>query len=371
MKRVFISLIITCLVFFTVVFTVSAFRRSDDQPYKVAMVTDFADIDDNSFNQQTYEGCREWCEEHNIPFAYYKPSANTDAEREKCVQLAIERGYNNLYLPGFTYGPIIAKFSIKYPEVTFIGIDLQPSDLPKDYVPTDNIICFSYREEIAGYLAGYAAAVEGYTKHGFLGGMHIPSVLRFGYGYAQGLNDAASELKISQKMNYNIVCANQFYGDSDVTKYIDNWYKSGTEVVFSCGGSIYSSVALAAKDNNKKVIGVDVDQSIFIDRDYGKGLCITSAMKGVAATCKMSLQKMSEGYVSPECYIKLGLVSSTDLDSNFVGLPIKTWSMKKFTIERYREIVQEIIDEKRIINNDTSKLPTLEHVDIHDLGSIK
>lgn len=371
MKKALISLIVTCLVFFTVVFTVSSIKKTDESPYKVAMVTDFADIDDNSFNQQTYEGCKEWCETNNVPFTYYKPASNSEAEREKCVQLAIDRGYNILYLPGFTFGKILADFSIKYPEVTFIGIDIAQSDLPSDYVPTDNIFCFSFEEEVAGYLAGYAAVIEGYKKHGFLGGMKLSSVMRFGYGYAQGLNAAAKDINYPGIFDLNFVYANQFYGDSDITKYIDNWYKSGTEVVFSCGGSIYTSVALAARDNNGKVIGVDVDQSVFIDRDYGKDICITSAMKGIAAACKMSLQKLSEGYVSTETFLKVGLISSTNLESNFVGLPIKSWRMEKFTIDDYKKLVQEILDEKRIISNDISKVPSLENVNIHELGSIK
>lgn len=371
MKKVFISLIITCLVFLTVVFTVSAFDDKDTHKYKVAMATDYADVDDNSFNQQTYEGCKQWCEENNIPFAYFKPASNTDAEREKSVVLALERGYNIIFLPGYTYSVVIAKYSVKYPEVSFIGIDISSDDFPEGYEPTDNVFCFSYKEEVAGYLAGYAAVVEGYKTHGFLGGLPISTIIRFGYGYAQGMDDAAIELGIEEKLNLNWVYSGQFYGDSDITKYVDNMYKSGTEVIFSCGGSVYSSVALAAKDNNGKVIGVDVDQSVFIDKDYGKGICITSAMKGIANSCKMALQKMSEGYISPYSFVKLGLVSSENLESNFVGLPTKTWSMQKFTIEKYKSLVDEILNGKRAINDDVTNQPILQRVNLKNLGSIK
>ena len=145
---VFIALITTCLVFFTVIFTVSAFKPRDQYQYKVAMVTDYADVDDNSFNQQIYEGCKYWCDNHNIPFSYYKPSANTDVERRKSVELAIERGCTDLFLPGFTFAPIIADYAPKYPTVSFIGIDILPFDLPVGWEPGDNVFCFSYHEEI-------------------------------------------------------------------------------------------------------------------------------------------------------------------------------------------------------------------------------
>lgn len=371
MKKVFLFLLAASLTFFTIIFSVSAFSVRKEYLYKVAMVTGYADVDDNSFNQQTYEGCKEWCNKNGIPFSYFKPASNSDVERLKSTELAIERGYNVLFLPGYNFAPIIAQMSSRYSDVTFIGIDIAPSDFPSDYTPTENIFCFSYHEEQAGYLAGYAAVKEGYRKHGFLGGMEAEVVTRFGYGYAQGMNDAAVELGLTEKMDLNFVYSGQFYGDNDITKYMDNWYKTGTEIVFACGGSIYTSAALAAKDNGGKVIGVDVDQSIIMDKDYGKGICLTSAMKGIAATCKMSLELMSQGVWEEGSFARLGLISSTDLESNYVGLPIDTWSMNNFTIDEYKVVVDEIINGTRAIDPSTDKVPSYEHVNIRLLGNIK
>ena len=370
MKKVFLSLLATSLVFFTTVFVVAKHQDAGDAPFRVAMISGIADIDDNSFNQSTYEGCKEWCSGHDIPFTYYKPAANSNAERGKCVELAIERGYNVLFLPGYQFGDTIAQFANKYPDVTFYGIDVTESDLPSTFIPGDNVFCFSYHEEIAGYLAGYASTKEGYKKHGFLGGMKGLAVTRFGYGYVQGVDAAASEMNIDAEINF--VYGGQFYGDNDITKYVDNWYKGGTEIVFACGGGIYTSAALAARDNGGKIIGVDSDQSIVVDRDYGEGICITSAMKCIPSTIKTVLDSYADEIASGETFAKLGLVSSSNIDENYVGLPIDTWSMTNFTVEDYKVVVDDILKGKCIISDEVNSQPTLSsHTTLKEFGSIK
>lgn len=375
MKKVFLSLIATTIVFFSLVFIVSSQKRNEDYPLKVALITGYADVDDNSFNQSTYEGCKEWCTENHIPFNYYKPAANSTAERAKSTELAIDRGYNVIFFPGYNFGEIIAQFAPYYPDVTFIGIDVTENDLPPSFKMTDNVYCFSYHEEIAGYLAGYAATMEGNLNHGYLGGLKGLAVTRFGYGYVQGVDAAVQERVASGESiqaKVDFVYGGQFFGDNDITKYIDNWYKSGTEVVFSCGGGIYTSVAVAAKDNKKQLIGVDSDLSPVIERDYGPGICLTSAIKGIEPTCKAVLSMLLNGETIPAHFIKLGLLSSSDLNLNYVGLPTKTWSMKKFTIDYYKVVVQDIIDGVRTVSDDVSVPPTLSsYTTLIDHGSIK
>ena len=121
----------------------------------------------------------------------------------------------------------------------------------------------------------------GYTHLGFLGGMAVPAVQRYGYGFVQGADAAAAETGADVKVEY--VYGNQFFGDADITAYMDTWYQTvGVEVVFACGGGIFASAAEAAAKVGGKVIGVDVDQSAIIDGGYGEGMTVTSAMKGLA-----------------------------------------------------------------------------------------
>ncbi|HNX16332.1 MAG TPA: BMP family ABC transporter substrate-binding protein [Bacilli bacterium] len=326
--------------------------------WKVAMITDYGDITDESFNQATYEGAKSWCESNDVEFTYYKPTDNTDAERIKSIELAADNGYNLIIMPGYAFAPAIDATAEDYPEVKFVALDVAKGDLlaahfgadynynPDDplwagYVLPSNVYCAVYQEELAGYMAGYAAVKEGFTKLGFLGGMAVPAVVRYGYGFVQGCDDAAAGAAIEIKYVYG----NQFFGDNDITTYVSNWYASGTEIIFACGGGIYTSAGEAASNNGgKKVIGVDVDQKATIDGQYGAGTCVTSAMKGLAATVKAKLTEI----ITEETFVSkietLGLVSGTDVEANYVQLPTATWSMTNFTVNDYKALVADLFD---------------------------
>ena len=179
--------------------------------YKVAMVTDYGDITDQSFNQTTWEAVIKFGEDNGVEYKYYKPTSNDTAGRVASVELAIAEGYNVIVMPGYAFGGTIAEVSANYPEIKFIALDVAAGDLLEtavalkgesddynpdnwnltDYVHMDNVYCAIYQEELSGYMAGYAAVKLGYTKLGFLGGMAVPAVMRFGYGYVQGVDAAA------------------------------------------------------------------------------------------------------------------------------------------------------------------------------------
>ena len=267
--------------------------------FKVAMISDYAGITDQSFNQTTWEACLAFGEAAGTEVKYYKPVTNDTAGRVASAELAIADGHNVIVMPGYAFAGSVVELSANYPDVKFIALDMAAGDLLEqgtalkgeaydynpdnwnltDYVYMDNVYCAIYQEELSGYMAGYAAVKLGYTKLGFLGGMAVPAVMRFGYGYVQGADAAAAELGTSVEIKY--AYGNQFYGDADLTAVMDTWYNGGTEVVFACGGSIWSSAAESAKKYGGKVIGVDTDQAAIIDASYGEGITITSAMKGL------------------------------------------------------------------------------------------
>ena len=212
---------------------------------KVAMITDYGDITDQSFNQTTYEACKAYCDPAGIPFEYYKPAGDSTAERVAMVDAAVADGYNVIVMPGYAFAETIKETAELYPDVTFIALDVAQGDLGEDYTVPSNVYCAVYQEELCGYMAGYAAVKLGYTHLGFLGGMAVPAVQRYGYGYIQGADAAAAETGADVTLEY--VYGNQFFGDADITAYMDNWYQSlGVEVVFACGGGIYTSAAEAA-----------------------------------------------------------------------------------------------------------------------------
>ncbi len=339
--------------------------------YKVAMITDYGDITDQSFNQTTYEGCKEFCEANGVDFKYYKPAGDSTAERVAMVDAAVADGNNVVVMPGYAFGETITQVADLYPDVKFIALDVSQGDLG-DYQIPENVTCAVYQEELCGYMAGYAAVKLGYTKLGFLGGMAVPAVVRYGYGFVQGADAAATELGAEVSLNY--VYGNQFSGDADITAYMDTWYANGTEVVFACGGGIYISAAEAAAKVGGKVIGVDVDQAAIIDA-YGEGMTVTSAMKGLAPTVKDILAELilNDNWAAYAGQIQtLGLVSGTDVEANYVQIPYEStqWS-DTFTKDDYAALVAAMFDGTVTVSNNTETEPAVQTITVDYQGDIK
>ena len=235
----------------------------------------------------------------------------------------------------------------------------------------DNVYCAVYQEELSGYMAGYAAVKLGYTKLGFVGGMAVPAVMRFGYGYVQGVDAAAKELGITVDMKY--AYGNQFFGDADITAVMDTWYAGGTEVIFACGGGIYTSAAEAAKKVGGKVIGVDTDQSAIIDGMYGEGMTITSAMKGLAPTTIDTLTDVVVNGKWADYAGKietLGLVSE-DPSANYVQLATTTQFDDNFTEGDYAAMVKGMFEGTIQVSNDISVEPATTNCNVEWLGNLK
>lgn len=337
----------------------SGYNPATDGPMKVAMITDYGDITDQSFNQTTYEACKAFCEANSLTFKYFKPAGDSTEARVASVEQAIQEGFNVVVMPGYAFGETVVEVAEKNEKVTFVALDVSQGDLGADYTIPGNVATFVYHEELSGFMAGYAAVKEGYKKLGFLGGMAVPAVIRFGYGFVQGANTAAVEMNIANEVSVNYVYGGQFQGDAAITAAMDTWYsEKGVEVVFACGGGIFTSACEAAKKVGGKVIGVDTDQSHVIN-EYGEGMCVTSAMKGLAPTVNTVLQAIKDGnwknYYGTVS--NLGMVSGTDASLNYVQLPTDTWSMTNFTIDNYKDLVRRIEAGIYNISTDTANMP--------------
>ena len=377
--------------------------------YKIAMITDYGDITDQSFNQTTYEACKAFAEDNSIEFSYFKPAGDNTADRVAMIEKAVNDGFNVIVMPGYAFGGAIVEAAPEFPDVKFIALDVAAGDLLEtavakageayDYTPENwdlnkyvdmsNVYCAVYQEELCGYMAGYAAVKLGYKNLGFLGGMSVPAVVRYGYGFVQGVDAAAADLGLTDvKLNY--IYGGQFFGDADITAVMDTWYQGGTEVVFACGGGIYTSAVDAAKKANAKVIGVDVDQAGVIAK-YAAGdgadeatiaqyldLTVTSAMKGLyPATYDTLTDVIVNG--NWEKYVgkieTLGLVSGTDPEANYVQIPMgdgTQWS-DSFTQDDYKAMVADMFDGKVTVSNDTKKAAKdfATVITVNDQGQIK
>ena len=358
--------------------------------YKVAMITDYGDITDQSFNQTTYEACKAFAEANGVDFQYFKPAGDNTADRVAMIESAIDQGYNVIVMPGYAFGAAIAETAPNFSDVKFIALDVSAGDLGEGFVVPANLYCAVYQEELCGYMAGYAAVKLGYKNLGFLGGMAVPAVQRYGYGFVQGVDAAAAELKLTDvKLNY--AYGNQFYGDADITAAMDTWYAGGTEVVFACGGGIYTSAVDAAKKvEGAKVIGVDVDQAgVIANYAAGEGadaatiegykaLTVTSAMKGLYPATYDTLTDVIVNGNWEKYSAKidtLGLVSADDPAANYVQIPMEStqWADGAFTQDDYKALVKAMFDGTLTVSNDITKAASdfATVITVEDLGNIK
>ena len=383
---------------------------TNETTYKVAMITDYGDITDQSFNQTTYEACKAFADANKIEFSYFKPAGDNTADRVAMIESAVDEGYNVIVMPGYAFGGAIVEAAPQHKDVKFIALDVAKGDLLEagvaakgeeydynpdnwdlaTYVDMSNVYCAIYQEELCGYMAGYAAVKLGYKNLGFLGGMAVPAVQRYGLGFVQGVDAAAAELKLTDvKVNY--VYGGQFFGDADITAKMDTWYAGGTQVVFACGGGIYTSAVDAAKKvEGAKVIGVDVDQAGVIANyaagegadqatiDGYKALTVTSAMKGLyPATYDTLTDVIVNGnwanYVGK--IDNLGLVSADDPTLNYVQIPMEStqWADGAFTQDDYKALVKAMFDGTLTVSNDTTKAAKdfATVITVDDQGQIK
>ena len=213
MKRFLALLLALCMVFALCACNSDSGKKEDpnasnnyevtNKEYKVAMITDYGDITDKSFNQTTYEACKEFCKDNGVAFKYYKPTDNNTDARVKSTEQAISEGYNIIVMPGYAFAGTLVEVAPQYPDVKFVALDVAEGDLLEaavgaageeydfnpsnwdlaDYFDMSNVYCAVYQEELCGYMAGYAAVQFGYEKLGFLGGMAVPAVIRYGYGF--------------------------------------------------------------------------------------------------------------------------------------------------------------------------------------------
>ena len=370
-----LAIVLALVMVFALVACKSGTETKTEEPakaaVKVAMITDYGDITDQSFNQTTYEACKAFCEGKELDFQYYKPASDSDEDRISSIEKAIDDGFNVIVMPGYAFGPAIKATAEDYEEVTFIALDVSEFDLGYEGAIPANLYSAVYQEELCGYMAGYAAVKLGYKKLGFLGGMAVPAVVRYGYGFVQGVDAAAAELGLTD-VAVKYAYGNQFYGDADITAAMDVWYGADTEVVFACGGGIFTSAGESAKKYGKKVIGVDVDQAGTIDGLYGEGITVTSAMKGLAATVNTMLGKVVDGTFEGGKVETLGLVSAVP-EENYVQIAGSTQFSDSFTKDDYKALVGKMYKGEVSVSNDTTKnaadFATVITVD--DQGNIK
>ena len=309
---------------------------SSDGKYQIAFVTDVGSLKDKSFNQGTYDGVKLYAAAAGKSYKYYQPANGneaTDDDRYNAMKLAADNGAEVIVCAGFLQEAALRKAAEEFTDVKFVFIDGSPLNLA-------NVASIAFQEEQCGYLAGYAAVMDGYTKLGFSGGGGGTNAAcnRYGYGFVQGADAAAKELGVQVEMNYSWLYGSSFSASNELQTMAAGWYQNGTEVIFACGGSMFQSISAAASAEDGKVIGVDVDQS------YESLTVITSAMKGIGAAAQQALTAAESEETWTAFVGDVSTAVTLGAAEGAVGLPTDTWSLEGWTVEEYEAMLAQIVD---------------------------
>ncbi len=318
---------------------------SADGKYEIAFVTDIGQLKDKSFNEGTYNGVKLYAYNNGLSYKYYQPANGneaTDDDRYDAMKAAVDAGAKVVVCAGFLQETAMTRAAKEFTDTMFVFIDGYTL-MNDDGTPLANVAGIAFQEEQCGYFAGYAVVKEGYTKLGFCGGGGgtNPACCRYGYGFVQGANAAAAEMGVNVECNYSWLYGSSYSASPELQTMANGWYENGTEVIFACGGSMFSSVAAAASANDGHVVGVDTDQSSESDT------VVTSAMKGIGEAAQYAIAKYYDGTWS-----EIGGTSTTlGVNDDAVGIPTATWSMTNFTVEDYEKVLAAVKDGTLVVDN--------------------
>ena len=342
MKKLLILLLII------LVFSVACSKDDGDasaKGMKVGMVTDAGTIDDKSFNQGTWEGILEIAKERNLDTKYLKPTGTTEADYIREIGNLYDAGYKFIVTPGFKFETTIFQAQDKYKDAKFVLIDGYPH--AGDWAPVvkDNVVSIFFAEEQSGFLAGVAAAVELKSAEvGFIGGMEIPAVQKFNWGFQQGIAYANKNLGTTITVKpANVVYQGSFDNVAAGQQLAAQMFDKGVKAIFAAAGGVGVGAINEAKSRVKSgqevwIIGVDVDQ--FPDGVYegSKSIILTSAMKGIDQAAYDMIAFEIEGKFPG------GQILTFNAANNGVGIPEENPNLSRAAVSEVKKVFDKLAD---------------------------
>jgi len=349
MKKILAIVISLVMLFAIAACGGSGTPASDPDVKEIILITDLGTIDDRSFNQGSWEGVVKYAQEKGISYEYIQPADQGDDTYLNAIDLAVSMGAKVIVTPGFLFESSVFIAQDTYPDVSFILIDAVPFNGDWEnpvWKTADNTVGVLYAEEQAGFLAGYGVVKAGYTDLGFMGGMAVPAVVRFGHGYIQGAELAAQEMGLADgAITLNYYYTGVFWPLPEINTMASAWYNEGIEVIFSAGGAISDSIFPAAEQAGKFVIGVDVDQSNL------STAVITSATKGLTQSVYDKLADFFNGSFPG------GQTVIYDAANLGVGLPMDTSKLGDFGQAEYDAIFARLVSGDVKVDDDIEIAP--------------
>lgn len=330
---------------------------------EVALVIDCNSVEDNGYNQAAYEGARTYAQAAGVSYSCYCAGNDTDEAYVTALETAIANDAKLVICVSAHFEQALGSLQDDFPDIHFLLLDGVPRDASGRELPiAPNVHCISYHEEEAGYLAGYMAVMEGYTNLGFIGGETFPSIKRYGTGFLQGIDAAACELNISDDITVEYAYTDTILPDQKIEEASAKWYKSGTEIIFACGGSIYESVLASAEATGGLLIGADTDHSSVSE------LFLTSAIKEIKYSVIMTLDEyFACGNIWPEDLA--GQMTTYGISDKCIGLPVSdhAWRFEKVLYADYSKLLSRIRNGEIVISDNIASSPeTGIQVNYHD-----
>ncbi len=317
---------------------------------EIVLLTD-GSVEDGGYNEAVYNGVRMYALGAGKPFSYYNANPDDPESYRELMERSAQENARIIVCAGDVFGEALGVLQERYPQTAFLLIDSVPHSAEGEELSiADNVHCVLFHEEQAGYLAGYMAVWEGYRNLGFVGGKEEPPVLRYGYGYLQGIDAAAKDLSLDD-VTVNYWYADTYMPDIAVREKADGWYENGTQIIFACGGDLYESVLEAAENQDGLLIGVDVDQSRVSDR------FLTSAVKNIntAVTDTLDSFYANGGWSSEEA----GQAKRYGVEEGCAAIPVvdTEWRFKEIPTTHFFEIYKQLKRGDRGVSDDISAPP--------------
>jgi basic membrane protein A and related proteins len=318
-------------------------KAGDGADFKVGMVTDAGTIDDKSFNQGTWEGVVKATEELKLEHKYLKPAGTTEADYTKEIGNLYDAGFKFIVTPGFKFETAIFKSQDKYTDAKFVILDGAPHSGDFNAVVKDNTVSIFFAEHESGYVAGVATAVQ--LKEGdvgFIGGMEIPAVQKFNWGFQQGVAYANENLgtNITIKAE-NVIYQGTFDNVAAGSQLAAQMYDSGVKAIFAAAGGVGVGVineakTRAAAGQDVWVVGVDVDQFEDGKMENGKSIVLTSAMKKIDIATYDIIVAESKGEFPG------GSTLTFDAKNDGIGLPVENPNLSDDAVKAAKDVFDKL-----------------------------
>lgn len=290
MKNIFITVFVTTLIALALC---SCSSSSNDYNYeltKVGMVADTGTMDDMSFNQGVWQGILNYqTDMGTIDPSYVEPAGDQVSDHLTAITTLHDSGHAIIVASGVVFEVAVNEAADRFPDTKFILIDgITHSAESQDFVAHDNVVCVLFNEHEAGFLAGIAAALSTTTNQlGFIGGVDVPAVIRYGVGFRAGMEYANLTYATTVELKDENYVYQGSFNDVEAGKSLAaQMYDDDVDIIFSAAGMVGVGAINEAKERAELgdevwAIGVDSDQYSLGVLASGKSVVLTSALKRV------------------------------------------------------------------------------------------